>query len=158
MNIDVGCGERPYEDGSGWVHLDERSLDHVEYVGKAEDLLDIVGPNTCHRILARHILEHFSFLDTQTVLKNWLAALVPGGHLRVEVPNFAWQTKAHFTGEISDAEAVDYVYGAQTYDGNFHKNGFTVNSLRQSLLEAGFAIAETMDIGQVVVANAYKDC
>lgn len=157
LYLDVGCGDRPYEDGiHDWVHLDERPLPHVEYVGDAEDLRKCVGETTCREILARHILEHFSWRDTVRILENWRSCLVPGGQLRIEVPNFEWQSMALASAERSDEEMVEYVFGSQDYPGNFHKAAFTPRLLAIKLAAANFDGIEIRDIGQVVLGSGYR--
>lgn len=158
--LDLGCGERPFEDGRGWVHLDERPLDDVEIVGRIEDLAKLVKANSVDEILARHVLEHFSHRDTAEILGTWLSRLKPGGKLRIEVPNFSWQCNA-FSGAVdregkSQEELIVMAYGDQDYPGNFHKTGFTETTLYDALDAAGFVNVNTMDIGMVVVAEAER--
>ena len=149
--LDIGCGDRPFEDGRGWTHMDERPLPDVEIVGDVEWLDDYVKLNSCDEILARHILEHFSWRNTVSILKNWYGCLKPGGTLRVEVPNFEWQSIALASATRSDEEMVEYVFGSQDYPGNFHKAAFTPRLLGIKLMAAGFDGIEIRDIGQVVL-------
>lgn len=156
MLLDVGCGDRPFEDGRGWTHFDERPLPHVEIVGFAEDLSAYVLPGSCDEIMARHILEHFSWRDTVEILKDWKHCLKPDGLLRIEVPNFEWQSMALASAERTDEEMVEYVFGSQDYPGNFHKAAFTPRLLAIKLSAAGFDGIEIRDIGQVVLGSGRR--
>lgn len=150
--IDVGCGNRPFDDGREWIHFDERLLDHVDCVGKAEELDKHFLEKSATEILARHILEHFPWRETVAVLSKWRRVLKVGGLLKIEVPNLSWQVKAMHTGETSEEELVRLMFGDQDYEGNFHKTGFTEGLLRGALTEAGMREIRVDDIGMVFVA------
>lgn len=156
MLLDVGAGDRPFEDGRGWTHMDERPGPDIEIVGNVEWLDDYVKLQSCDEILARHILEHFSWRNTVSILKNWHDCLRPGGLLRIEVPNFEWQAMALASAERNDEEMVEYVFGGQDYPGNFHKAGFTPRLLGHKLAAAGYCRIEIRDIGQVVLGSGYR--
>ena len=155
MKLDLGCGDRPYEDGTGWTHMDERQLDDVEIIGDIE-FVSGVPWRSCEAIMARHVLEHFSHTETVNVLKRWRQLLVDGGIIHIEVPNLLWQAKTLHEGsdEYSDAEIVFLMFGAQDYKGNYHKTGFTWDTLFDSLEAEGFHDIQIQDIGMVLVAEA----
>lgn len=162
MLLDLGCGDRPFEDGRGWTHMDERPLPDVEIVGNVRWLQQYVGINSCDEILARHILEHFPHVDTINVLREWRACLNPGGKITIEVPNLLWQAQALAMNvpdpsgkTYTDAEVVELIFGSQDYSGNYHKTGFTVDTLFDSMDAAGFDCS-VHDIGQVLVAQGVK--
>jgi len=157
MKLDLGCGDRPYEDGTGWTHMDERHLPHVEIVGKIEHVLSLVGVNTCEAIMARHVLEHFSHTLTHKILVDWKWLLKEGGILHIEVPNLEWQAKqiAASNQKLHD-DIVVLIFGDQDYPGNFHKTGFTQLSLWVALEKAGFRDVHVEDIGMVLVAEGTK--
>lgn len=154
--LDVGSGERPYEDGRGWTHVDFRSMGDDTVECDVSDLLTKFEPDSADEILARHILEHFRYRQTVDVLGNWLAVLKPGGLLQVEVPNLGWQCRALTYHEMPDEEIVNLMFGEQDHVGNFHYAGFTFSLLEQRLREAGFDDVVVQDIGMVLVARARK--
>jgi predicted SAM-dependent methyltransferase len=155
--LEIASGERPFEDGRGWVHNDHRALSHIEYVCDCRvELLEKLGRESCDELRAAHVLEHFGYTSTVDVLGLWKEMLKPGGKLHIEVPNMAWQIQAHSRGEITDEEFVYYAYGEQNYDSNYHCAGFTKVILRDQLEKAGFSHVTVTDIGQVLVALAIK--
>lgn len=162
--LELGSGERPYHDGRYWVHNDEREdLPHVEIICKAEDITTVVGRDRVHELRAAHLLEHFSYLRTVGILKEWALCLVPGGLIHIEVPNLMWQCKALALDApdpmgiyYSHKEVVSLIFGGQDYSGNYHFTGFTEETLKDSLLEAGYRFPEVTDIGQVLIAKAMK--
>lgn len=160
MKLELGAGDRPMP---GYVHNDVRELPDIEIVADASQIQDHVGARSCEEIRACHLLEHFSHRDTQRILHRWRNCLQLGGLLHLEVPNLLWQARALALDEpdpsgrrISDEEAAVYVYGEQDHDGNYHKNGFTPDSLKRSLHDAGYQRIEVVDVGQVLVAEARR--
>ncbi len=87
--------------------------------------------------------------------------MVSGGLIHIEVPNFMWQTMAMSLDKpdpsgkrYTHKEIVDLIFGGQEYEGNYHKTGFTEETLRESLVAAGFGLVSIRDIGQVLIADA----
>jgi hypothetical protein len=155
MRLELGAGYRPTP---GYTHQDARPGDDIEIIGDAAHITEHphIGKEACEIIRATHLLEHFSFRETHNVLHEWHTALKPGGTIYIEVPHFGWQTRAHANGQISDEEAVTFVFGEQDYEGNFHFAAFTENLLRQKLSQAGFQDIHIQDIGQVLIATGVK--
>lgn len=159
MLLELASGDNPYEDGRGWTHSDIRPLPHIEIITDVfteRRLIAYVPRGSCEELQARHVLEHAPYRDTVKILKLWLSLLRPGGKIEIHVPDLQWQSKAHANGEITDEEMVNYAYGDQDYEGNFHHAAFTVDLLTRRLEEAGFVDVEARSIGQVVVATAYR--
>lgn len=167
MRLDIGAGNRPYEDGKGWTHNDARALPDIEIVCDIRELPSHVADGSCEAILARHVLEHFPHHQTPGVLREWLVMLQPGGRILIEVPNLEWQCRAILDAsslgpeqmterpvEWTQDKVVVLMYGDQDYPGNAHLTGFTANTLMHSLLSSGFVKVNVMDVGMVLVANA----
>lgn len=152
MNVNIGSGERPRD---GFVNVDFRPEVNPEIIADAEDVKKI-GLGLYDHLLAEHILEHFSFLKTVEVLKKWRSLLKDGGTFEIHVPNGEWQVNAVANGQITWDEFVDYAYGAQTYEGNFHFTSFNADLLRRCLEEAGFKNVTVTDVTQVLVAFGNK--
>lgn len=91
--------------------------------------------NSVAEVRASHILEHFSFKETLNILKEWVRVLVPGGWLKVAVPDFEWVAEAYLEKRQVPLQA--YVVGSQTDPNDFHKAVFDKPSLRQLLTDAG---------------------
>jgi predicted SAM-dependent methyltransferase len=153
--LELGSGDRPFEDGRYWTHNDERELPHIEWV---QDVLTIheglAFQGNVDELRATHLLEHFSHLKTVEILTNWRGMLSPGGTLYIEVPNFEAQCRALLSGRFPEAEVVTLAYGGQDYEGNFHKTGFTQETLTNSLFAAGFVSVSVQDADMVLCALA----
>lgn len=44
-------------------------------------------------LLASHVLEHFSYWQTENVLNGWVECLKPGGELHILVPSLEWAAR-----------------------------------------------------------------
>jgi len=150
--LEVGAGDTPTP---GYIHNDIRALPDIELVCDALKIAEHTDAKFSE-LKANHILEHFSWKDTVAVLINWRNLLQDGGRINIHVPNFSWQTKAHVSGELDDVDVVNYVYGDQDHDGNYHMAAFTESLLETSLLKAGFTDIVIEDIGMVLTATAVK--
>lgn len=162
MRLDIGAGDRPYQDGSGeWTHNDARPLPDIEIVCDIRDLPKNVEAGSCEAILARHVLEHFPHHQTVEVLTEWRSLMKPGARILIEVPNLEWQCQAILAaserdhrGEWTQDKVVVLMYGDQDYPGNAHLTGFTSWTLMASMEAAGFNAIKVMDVGMVLVCNA----
>lgn len=88
-------------------------------------------------VFSSHVLEHFSRTEVPTVLDEWVRILKKDGELRLVLPNIKWAAQHVMNDEI-DADVMNVLYGAQTYEENFHKMGFIPKIIEQLLAERGF--------------------
>ena len=123
--VNLGCGRFPLKD---YCNLDaheeaDLSLDfgEVDFSGLEEVRMD-------------HFLEHFSWRQTIPLLKRVHSWLVPGGLLRVEVPDM----EAILDNWRSNDDWLRYLYGSQQHEGEYHKTGFTRATLLTAIHDAGF--------------------
>lgn len=152
--LEIAAGERPTP---GFIHHDARALPDIEIVCDMGDaLVNILGSESVSAIRACHVLEHTPYHETVNLLRKWHSMLIDGAQIYIEVPNMWWQVNAVVSGEITPEEFVYYAYGEQNYPGNFHYNGFTSQILTKKLEEAGFRGVSIEDIGQVIIAHAWK--
>ena len=80
---------------------------------------------------------NFSTALRLQVLDEWVRILKPEGELRLILPNLEWAAQ-HIMNKEIDNDVLNVLYGAQTYDENFHKRGFTPQIIEQLLAERGF--------------------
>lgn len=81
MKLNIGCGDRVIP---GWTNVDQRGFEGVEIcdIRKLSEMY-----NDAEIIYASHILEYFDEREVSDILKDWYSVLVPGGILRLAVPN-----------------------------------------------------------------------
>lgn len=90
LTLNVGCGDRTFDEypaGHKCINYDIRSdLQHVDVFGDARDL-SIFEDEIFSYILASDIIEHFKILEVDSILKEWLRVLKPGGIVEFRLPN-----------------------------------------------------------------------
>jgi predicted SAM-dependent methyltransferase len=122
--LNVGCHDIHIE---GFINVDIDPAMKPELVADARTLSTVVEPNSVDFIYCGHLLEHFSVSDSILVAKEMLTVLRPYGTLCCVVPDFRKAAKMH----------IDQAQYAIIADG-CHKRLYDEDSLRQSLLDAGF--------------------
>jgi predicted SAM-dependent methyltransferase len=88
-------------------------------------------------VFSSHTLEHFARNEVGKVLDEWIRIMKDDGEFRLVLPNLKWAAQ-HIMNEEIDNDVMNVLYGAQSYDENFHKVGFTPQIIEQLLSERGF--------------------
>ncbi len=149
IKLNLGSGA-DYREGYNNIDSDPKFkpdlIGDVRKLNYADDSVD--------EILARDILEHISHREVLDVLKEWYRVLKKGGKLIIQIPNLFTICK-HII-EIGDKITLtqtntfsgkgvpflnDYIrkiFGGQEYEGNFHKNGFTPDTIMELFEKVGF--------------------
>lgn len=86
-----------------------------------------------------HVLEHFPMAKTGDVLKLVRDLLNKGGKVYIEVPNFYWHCLQMIANPLN-RQIVEYAYGGQLNEWDYHYNGFTPELLHEDLSIAGFIV------------------
>ncbi len=132
-------------------------------------------PGTVDTIYSSHLLEHLASREVSPTLAHWRALLKPGGVLHLNVPDLEWACERfvallrreeqrpgqpvnpphYYSKTIDYADGHDHsmlaiFYGTQSHDGEFHRTGFTLQSLKHLLFGLRFHIDS---IDQVVEAH-----
>jgi predicted SAM-dependent methyltransferase len=154
----VGCGDQVVE---GYYGCDLRDLPTVSLACRAWEISSHC--NALGEIYSRHMLEHLSLAEMRLTLQDWLTALTPNGVVRIEVPNLefaiAQLQRAVWTSTALDDRFSDARWGLACFFGwqrecdpqaadynqsywDVHKSGYTADSMRYFLEQAGFAEIE----------------
>lgn len=136
MKLHIGCGSKYLE---GYDHVDIRPYPHVKYITQA-DHLSMIADESVEEIYACHILEHFprEAMRDGRVLREWNRVLVPGGILRIAVPDF--EAIAALYQEKGDLEVLlGLLYGGQNYQYNYHYQAYDFKRIASLLNSAGFS-------------------
>jgi len=147
VRLNLGCGtdRRP-----GFVNVDIRPGVKPDRVGDVRRL-DWVPDESVEQILARDVLEHVSWRETDAVLAEWFRVLKPGGVLHLQLPDLKYLANhfwfAHWNDLARKRELVRWFYGDQDYAENTHRSGFDKYLLRDALHRAGFERIEITDDG-----------
>jgi len=135
----LGCWHRVIP---GFVHVDLCDMPHIDHKSRI-DRLPFFADGSVELIYCSHALEYFDRDQAREVLKEWHRVLVPGGLLRLAVPDFEALIKVyHQTGEL--ARVLGPLYGKMgitTPEGQamlYHRTTYDEHSLGTLLLESGF--------------------
>ena len=147
LKLHIG-GEEPRE---GWQLVNARAVEGTSAV-VVSDMADLSWLGNCSvsEIYASHVLEHTSWRNTLSVLREWRRVLQSPGTLRVAVPDLAALSRLFLDedGELSlqqRFEVLWVVFGAHQDSFDHHGAGFDEAILSALLLDAGFCSVERVD-------------
>src|SRR5262249_3959699 len=134
LRVNVGCGHITLPE---FLNVDRRRLPGVDVVAEVNGLP--FDPETVAELFSSHLLEHFPIEQLErVVLPHWRSVLKRGGVLRAIVPDAEAMLSAYERREMSFEDLRCVTFGLQDYDGDFHFNMFSRDSLRNVLARAGF--------------------
>ena len=90
-------------------------------------------------LLASHVLEHFSYWKTETVLTGWIKCLKVGGELHIVVPSLEWAAREVLSERPSPAVYAQ-LFAGQVNEWDVHLTGFTMRKLRHIMEKVGIAV------------------
>lgn len=135
LRVNLGCGHLPLPD---YVNVDLRALPGVDVVAAVDDLPFEDGE--LDELFSAHLVEHFPEEQlVRTLLPYWISKVRPGGTFRAVVPDAGAMIAAYGAGEMPYEHLREVLFGGQEYEGDFHLNMYTVESLSLILKEAGLA-------------------
>jgi hypothetical protein len=144
LKVNVGCGHIALE---GYVNVDRRELPGVDVVAEANNMP--FAANSVAELFAAHLMEHFPQEQLRReILPYWKGLLKPRGKLRAVVPDADAMIREFAAGRYGYADLREVTFGGQDYEGDFHYNMFTPESLSALLREAGFAKVEVTERGR----------
>jgi predicted SAM-dependent methyltransferase len=158
----AGCGPLPLSETDRqvlgrpdeWVLVDKFVRDPAIRNWDAQTLAEF--PDTGIAVLySSHMLEHISHRQVPEVLAAWREKLASGGVVWLCVPDLLWMAEEIVRiangskpdgGHYSDIDGpygmVLALYGSQHHDGEYHKSGFTKQSLEKLFKDAGYSRVE----------------
>ena len=133
LKLNLGCGNRAIP---GFINIDIESFDNTDV---ALDIrkVDEKFSNKCKLIYSSHVLEHFKKNEIKDLLYSWNKCLVPGGILRLAVPDFDAVVQYYkLTKDIDSIQS--FLNGGQKSSLDYHFITFNFEYLKRILNEAGF--------------------
>ena len=137
--LHLGCGNVGIKD---FCNVDIMETTDVDI----EDDIRTLGkfPNeSAKEIYACHVLEHFSHDEIVPILKRWNEILIPGGIIRISVPDLDRIVKIyadnpeHFNTP-GHSPWIGLIYGGQSTPYDYHKTGFNFCWLKYILEQCNF--------------------
>jgi len=143
MRLNLGCGLDYRE---GYVNVDMHGVMHKVDLQADVAWLKEIADQSCVEILAQDVLEHIPRPRGINTLREWNRVLRMGGRLTVRVPSLRdllTLLAAPDRQEVAmQKQLIQCLYGTQSYEGDYHLNGFTEVTLRHDLEQAGFEMRE----------------
>lgn len=135
IRLHLGSGKKHLP---SFVNVDIRPEVHPDIVANVTNLKQ-VRDNSVAEIYYCHGLEHLKYKQVPGALREWKRVLVPGGILRLSVPDFsviAWMVTQ--AGVLLQT-VRGAISGGQDYPDNIHYSVWDFDTLRDALYEAGFS-------------------
>lgn len=142
--LNMGCGHIPHDN---MINIDARELGGVDVVA---DVVNISLPGIlANEIYSSHVLEHFSQEQLiRQVLPNWISLLKEGGLIRAIVPDAETMISEYVANNLSFDDFRHVTFGTQEYEGDFHYNMFSWESLRKIFESVGLERVELIEKGR----------
>jgi predicted SAM-dependent methyltransferase len=141
LRLNLGCGHILLE---GYLNVDRRALPGVDVVAEVNELP--FEQEEVDEIFSAHLLEHFPQEQLRReLLPYFFRLLKEGGEFNAVVPDAEAMIQEYSNGQYPYDDMREVFYGAQDYDGDFHFNMFTPDSLSNLLFEAGLVDVKIID-------------
>jgi len=133
--LNIGCGGvvKP-----GYINLDIQKISGIDVVGDARILP--FKDEVIDRIESFHLIEHFDKFEAYVLLNEWFRVLVDKGRLIIECPDLKGNIKRFLEG---DEFSINTFFGLQRNPYDYHKYGYTIESLSELLEKYGFKVNYT---------------
>lgn len=146
MKLHLGCGQRYIK---GFVHVDLSDYPHIDYRHDIRTL-PMFADETVDLIYACHVIEYFDRIEVIDILAEWRRVLMPGGILRLAVPDFAalveiYQKQGDLSpilGPLFGRWLVDSEHGENVV---YHRTVYDYPSLSALLKSNGFSNVHRYD-------------
>ncbi len=126
--LNLGAGATVFP---GYINLDIKTGHDIRRLDYADGSMD--------EVYCSHVLEHFSHKDRGAILSEWSRVLVPGGTLRVCVPDM--RKLAEQLVREEPEHPLEYlekvVYGGHSDEHDHHAAMFIQRTLRKAMYDAG---------------------
>lgn len=144
-----------HEVREGWTLMNAQKREGVDVVGNITDL-SMFADNSVEEAYASHVYEHLGYQrELPVAFREVHRVLVPGGLLRVAVPDLVILAKLFVHPQLGIAEKFHVqrmIMGGQIDDYDFHKTAFSFELLGGMLHQTGFE-----NIRRVPSFNLFKD-
>lgn len=134
LRVHLGAGPINIQ---GWVNIDAREASHIHLIANNFELSEFAD-GTLAEIYMCHVLEHFSFEESEQLLRNFRKKLKPGGLLRISVPHFDHLVTIYQSNSNNLEIVRRALMGGQDYEYNFHKSIYNKAHLSTLMVSCGY--------------------
>lgn len=108
-------------------------------------------------VFSSHVLEHFPRAQWKNVLMEWLRLVAEDGKILLVLPNIKWAAHMIINENIINDDVLNVLYGAQSYEYDFHYNGLTPERMEQALAENDFKVTSLKEEGYNMIIEARRE-
>ena len=138
LRLDLGCGIRNRKKpDSEWIHIDIQEIEGIDIVADFT-ILDMFSNESVNEIYAGDVIEHIAPFNLGGVLKEWNRVLKIQGTFNLQTPNLNATMLRYANKELSLQDAYGALYGSNENIYQHHFQTFTIETLRDKLIEYGF--------------------
>jgi len=135
IKIELG-GKNPIFLNGDYKHIDTQEFPHVEYLTKSFLAMPLEN-NSVKNIFAKRTIQKLSKKDVIVFLIECLRVLKPEGSIKLVVVDMK-KAMGKFL-QTYEGKYIDLLYGSQSDSTEFYLYGYTPESLKKLVLEAGFS-------------------
>jgi predicted SAM-dependent methyltransferase len=141
LKLHLCCGDKRLP---GFIGVDIRAEVSPDIIASVEDL-SIFSTASASEIYFCHGPEHLSHNQIGSCLCEIRRILMPGGTLRLAMPDFDRLVNLYVDKIVSFQDIHPALYGGQEYPENVHFSGHNMQSISQLLTKSGFVKIERYD-------------
>jgi predicted SAM-dependent methyltransferase len=147
FKLHLGSGGHPLE---GWVNIDILGMEPDLYWDLRSGIPFPDG--SADAVFLEHVIEHFTLADDLELLEECRRVLVPGGIIRLGVPDFGRYLMSYagdgaFIEELRPGRPTRLLATAEVALGHGHRSVWDGETLEKVLTECGFSDARRRDWG-----------
>ncbi len=142
--LEIGGNQKPQAqyvpmfEGAKVLQLDIDPLQKPDIIGDAASLPQELH-ETLDGIFASHVLEHFSYWNTEKILRHWVDYIKDGGSLHVVVPSWEWEAREVLSENPSPA-LFGHSFAGNVNEWDKHLCMFTMRNLRRLFEKVGLNV------------------
>jgi hypothetical protein len=107
LRIELGSGPHGKP---GYYHVDAVKVGNVDRESDVRNL-DWILDDAVDDLYSAHTIEHFSYTEIDTILKEWHRVLKPSGIIRLKMPDLDFLCHAYVDGTHSTEETMIAMFG-----------------------------------------------
>lgn len=142
--VEIGANKKPQAqyvpsfEGAKVLTLDIDKNQNPDIIADAASMPQVLK-GKLDGLLASHVLEHFSYWATESVLQGWVDCLKVGGEIHILVPSLEWAAREVLSERPSPAVYAQ-LFAGQVNQWDVHLTGFTMRKLRFLMEKCGIAV------------------
>lgn len=138
IGLNVGSGQRPFDQSKGWVNIDKVIRENMPHPDLEADGAHLpIADEYADYYVLNHVYEHEGLGEADGLIREARRVLKKGGSLIVTVPDIRELAKGFLQGKLDTTTYAITLYGAfMGSDADRHRFGYDAETLRKALSSA----------------------